>query len=407
VAKLLWTQKNDIGPDPRAEHAMVFDVAKRTVVLFGGLAAGSRVLQDTWSWDGQDWTQLQDIGPAERTAHAMAYDATRQRTVLFGGRSGNQEFGDTWEWDGDSWTQVQDTGPRARFGHAMAYDAARNRVVLFGGAHVAGTAESDTWAWDGSDWSQVEDTGPSARSSHAMAYDGPRSRTVLFGGVAPAQGATFGDTWEWDGTAWKHVQDIGAAPAAGAAMAFRTATAALFGGISAVTNVPGRRLFGLTWEWNGHLWTARQDIGVGPRYEHAMAFDSVRNRVVLFGGRSVPADTENADAGLKGDTWEHPDVVPNPSSSVPVASVSVTPNPASPGSSITITVQLQSAAPAGGDNVELGGDFGSLGTITVPPGSSAGSASFQLPQNIPGLPLTGNITATGGGVTQSVSLTIQ
>jgi len=136
----------------------------------------------------------------------------------------------------------------------------------------------------------------------------------------------------------------------------------------------------------------------------------VRNRVVLFGGRSVPADAENADAGLKGDTWEHPDVASGPSpppSGVPVVSVSVTPNPASPGNTITITVQLQSAAPAGGSNVDLGGDFGSLGTITVPQGSSTSSVSIQLPQNIPGLPITGNITATDGGVTQSVSLTIQ
>ena len=79
------------------------------------------------------WTQKQDIGPAARFSHAMAFDQFRQRVLLFGGEGGGQQFKDTWEWNGVHWTQVEDIGPSARAGHAMAYDSIRNRTVLFGG----------------------------------------------------------------------------------------------------------------------------------------------------------------------------------------------------------------------------------------------------------------------------------
>ena len=38
-----------------------------------------------------------------------------------------------------------------------------------------------------------------------------------------------------------------------------------------------------------------------------MAFDSVRKRVVLFGGLQTPITDAQAAARLAGDTWEHPD----------------------------------------------------------------------------------------------------
>src|SRR5262249_26612048 len=104
MAKLLWTQKQDIGPSPRSGHGLVF----------GGFGGGTQVFNDTWSWDGENWTQLADIGPSARSLHAMAYDSERDRTVLFGGHADSSEFGDTWEWDGDAWTQIEDTGPSAR-----------------------------------------------------------------------------------------------------------------------------------------------------------------------------------------------------------------------------------------------------------------------------------------------------
>lgn len=41
---------------------------------------------------------------------------------------------------------------------------------------------------------------------------------------------------------------------------------------------------GDTWEWDGNEWTHRSTIGPNPRHFHAMAYESSRQRVVLFGG---------------------------------------------------------------------------------------------------------------------------
>src|SRR5215218_1003895 len=128
------------------------------------------------------WTQKQDVGPSARGAHAMAYDSVRERVVLFGGRAGGGTLqGDTWEWDGGDWTQVADTGPDARSGHALAFDANRQRAVLLGGEAAASARRADTWEWDGAEWTQVADMGPSPSLALAMAFGG--GSTVLFGGI--------------------------------------------------------------------------------------------------------------------------------------------------------------------------------------------------------------------------------
>jgi hypothetical protein len=36
---------------------MAYDAATRTVVLFGGLGAEDKPLNDTWTWDGSTWTE--------------------------------------------------------------------------------------------------------------------------------------------------------------------------------------------------------------------------------------------------------------------------------------------------------------------------------------------------------------
>ena len=49
-------------------------------------------------------------------------------------------------------------------------------------------------------------------------------------------------------------------------------------------------------EWNGSAWTPRVVPGPLPRGSHAIAFDSARGRVVLFGG----------SGGYRlADTWEY------------------------------------------------------------------------------------------------------
>jgi hypothetical protein len=228
----------------------------------------------------------------------MAFDTERGRTVLFGGSSvGWGTLGDTWEWDGSTWTQVEAVGPSVRSGHAMAFDSDQQRTLLFGGLDSGGVATGDTWQWDGTTWTQVADTGPPARQLHGLVYATDRKRTVLFGGLKsepPFFAPTLaGDTWEWDGSQWTQGEDGPARQ--GVAMAFTGASTVFFGGLqSGFDGVASD-----TWQWDGSHWEGRLNTGPLARWLSAMAFDSARNRLVLFGGT-----TQEARDTQLGDYWE-------------------------------------------------------------------------------------------------------
>jgi hypothetical protein len=195
------------------------------------------------------------------------------------------------------WFRMVD-GPPVRSHPALAYDLGRQRTLLFGGWGQLNCL-NDTWAWDGIRWADLSPaTQPSRRYRHAVAFDTGRSRLVSFGGdncneVAPV---LFNDTWEFDGVDWIERMPAGLpAPSARAnhALAFDSVRGrtVLFGGSSDAGYLAD------TWEWDGSNWQQRAPANSPPgRARHALTYDSVRQRVVLFGGRSVGATL--------GDTWE-------------------------------------------------------------------------------------------------------
>ena len=207
MAKVLWTQKQDVGPGARGAHAISYDGGRQRVVLFGGRAGGGTPQADTWDWDGTDWTQVADTGPDARSGHALAYDSNRQRVVMFGGEAaGSALRADTWEWDGALWKQVADTGPGPSMGFSLTFGA--GATLLFGGVSTppppAATQQLTrlSWQWDGAHWTLRQDMGPAPRWGHALAFDSARARAVLFGGftLLPADtgvaDSVVADTWE-------------------------------------------------------------------------------------------------------------------------------------------------------------------------------------------------------------------
>jgi hypothetical protein len=170
---------------------------------------------------------------------------------------------------------------------------------------VDGSHFDDTWEWDGNEWVQQADTGPSARAHAAMSWDSARQRAVLFGGVGGVTSAlAFGDTWEWDGDTWTEETTFGPDACLAATLVFSGARSDLYGGIQSLAPAPPPELFSRTWEWDGKHWTARQDMGPGPRAFHGAAFDTARARVVLFGGASATLNPPPAADKILGDTWE-------------------------------------------------------------------------------------------------------
>jgi hypothetical protein len=244
----------------------------------------------------------------------MVYDASRGVLVLFGGKNAaTGELADTWEFDGTTWTDVSPpTSPPARFGHAMAYDSARGVAVLFGGKNAATPALADTWEFDGTTGSAVSPpASPSARAHHAMVFDEARGVTVLFGGGSvhsllthSSCVGTMADTWEYDGTTWTEASPPASPSARGAlGLAYDSArgVVVLFGGVrcEGSTSVRVPRLVDTeTWEYDGSSWTEfRTAVTPSAQAGHAMAYDSARGAVLLFGC--------NGPDGSPSPTWEY------------------------------------------------------------------------------------------------------
>jgi hypothetical protein len=196
---------------------MAWDAHRERVVLYGGYrdfddAFYTQPTDETWEFDGENWTLRDDLGvrPPARMEAAMVYDSARKQMVLFGGRL-DYDYGpilgnDTWAYDGTAWWPVpSDTAPSARQHHAMAYDARRDRVVLFGGDTETSGRLDETWEFAGDSWlSPAPPRNPPGRSGAYMTFHAGRGRVLLWGGEThdPGRWGRPGDLWEWDGMEW-------------------------------------------------------------------------------------------------------------------------------------------------------------------------------------------------------------
>ena len=297
-----WEQKfPNTAPSARQATSMAYDAVRNRIVLFGGyINSSGAAASDTWTWDGTTWTQLSPTTiPPGRKDHALTYDPVRQVVVMSGGhRVNNDMIGDIWEWNGTNWTKKIDF-PTARSLYGMSFDSARGVSVLFGGIRaIDGVRLNDTWEYNGTSWTQRQISGPPVRSEHSMTFDSTRNVSVLFGGV-DVNGTSLGDTWEYNGTSWTQ-QNPNTYPSARsfAGLAFDTgrSVSVLTMGWDAGTNTyPGD-----TWEYDGTDWVqAQTQSSPQPRRGADLAFDTVRGKLVLFGGYFLN------QGAIRNDTWEY------------------------------------------------------------------------------------------------------
>lgn len=299
------------SPPARSDHAMSHDIVNKVIILFGGEGewtqeTGSAILGDTWEWDGEQWMQINPIlSPSPRRCHAMTYNTATNRVILFGGVDENDRMlNDMWEWDGINWTLVANTGPDPRFITGMVYDVYRKKIVLFGGAYFDSEL-SDTWEWDGKKWTQINPPlSPDPRHGHTMVYDAYNKKIILFGGsLEECEEPEYlvSDTWEWDGIKWALVANSGPDPRHGHTMAYDNVRkkVVLFGG-KGYGYVSGRYRsinFDDTWEWDGKKWTQVMVDGT-PIRNTSIAYDATHNYMVLFGGSVLWGYPVN-------DTWKY------------------------------------------------------------------------------------------------------
>jgi hypothetical protein len=124
---------------------------------------------------------------------------------------------------------------------------------------------------------------------------------VIAGGQGISTNTVLAETWSWDGSAWTRQLDMPAARV-DAAMAYDSARGrmVLFGGYQSGGVLTATDT---TFAYDGTRWTTLS-IPVSPsaRAASSMTFDARRGRMVLFGGvnsGTVPAQTWE----LEGDSW--------------------------------------------------------------------------------------------------------
>lgn len=279
------------SPPPRGVHAMAYDSRRKRIVIFGGFGGGA--MADTWEFDGTTWIpRSPTMSPSARYSACAAYDPKRDKVVMFGG--GNFTATDeTWEYDGMTWTPRTALSPRPppMYGCGMVWDSVRNTMVMFGGSSGA----PQTWEYDGQTWTPASTTGtPAFRGGYGFAFDQARKQTVMFGGTVNAS-VIVNETYLYNGTAWSPPLNTPPSPRLLASMAYDVGAGkvVLYGGFSdGDATVP----VGDTWHLDDTRWVLVPGAGPPARGAAAIAYDRVRRRMVLYGGR-------NATTTLA-ETWE-------------------------------------------------------------------------------------------------------
>ena len=331
----VWTLLEDTLPvsNPIGLPSMAFDADRGVIWGFGGVGSSNNPIDNLWSWNVAT-TAFTDLTPATRPAAwpaaragaGLVYDGTRGKLVLYGGMSGADARRDIWEWDpaAGAWADrtasgVSPTGdalpagvawPTPDFwsGDRLFVVPGQGRLVLLDSADLVSIGQSGAWLWDGQHgtWTEPKVGTPPAlwpaSESDAVSTAWDADDRALYLTQASQLWRWTADDGRWKVIAW---HSGGGAPNSlpsldGAVIAYdpKARQVVLFGGY---VNTDGTTTGALTddlWRWNpatSQLSLVSRPAGAvwpEPRRYHAMAYDPVRQRVLLFGGSKPEASNE-------------------------------------------------------------------------------------------------------------------
>jgi N-acetylneuraminic acid mutarotase len=292
---------------------MVYNPATSTVILFGGIDADEQVLTDTWAYDpvANAWTELHPAGESPRGSlgFPMVYDPSSGEAVLFGdlattGPWAYNPVANAW-----TWIKTSQSTPDARTAYAAAYESKSGKLIIFGGGKDEGTGDLvNPWAYDLAThtWTELHPKGdmPPALASHAMVYDPASKRAILFGGADHDQSdGAVNDTWAYESAAnaWTKLLPGGdlPSPRTGHAMVYDPVSkkVILFGGVGG----QGDESLNDTWAYDlaANTWTNLQPSGDPPpaRSSYSTVYDPIGRKMIIFGGAGAE--------GLFNDIWTY------------------------------------------------------------------------------------------------------
>lgn len=116
-----------------------------------------------------------------------------------------------------------------------------------------------------------------------MVYDEARHQLLLFGGTGTegtSPSADRSSTWRWDGSTWTRIATAGPSPRTQAALAYDAVRqrVVLFGGFDATTNTELRDI----WEWDGTAWQQSTSSASTGTISLNVAYDEKTSALYLF-----------------------------------------------------------------------------------------------------------------------------
>ncbi len=197
---LAWRLVDVEVAGPRIESAMVWDPVRRVFVLHAGRDVDWNLRPETWEWspNSEAWRLIVDSSqqnPGPRISHTMVWDTARKRMILFGGTDLDRYFDDTWAFDGSTsrWVRLDTTGnPPPRSQHGMVYDPDTDQVIVFGGRGINHEPLHDTWllSLDSLEW--IRHDSPDG-ADHPQARDHVQMARDSVSGIIVMRGCSLGD----------------------------------------------------------------------------------------------------------------------------------------------------------------------------------------------------------------------
>lgn len=317
-----WLELTASGtaPGARIYSGGAYDPKTNSLIVFGGNNCSTGYFNDVWVLNNANgeggtpaWTLLTTSGtpPAARESGSVIYDSASNVLTMYGGDAGGSPFGDVWTLSNangsggtPTWTQLKPTGtaPMARTGQSATYDNVNDRMTVFGGI-TNGITLTDSWVLTFANgiggtpaWSEIptQGTAPSL-AYHSAVYDSKLDNMYAFAGLSSASKLSTNDhaftlggangisskgfKWFLGGPPVRYSQS----------MFFDSTNNNLFVYAGAHS---GTLLFNDYWEAAAVIgssnlsWTEINPQGSkpSPRWGQTGLYDTVSNRMMVFGG---------------------------------------------------------------------------------------------------------------------------
>lgn len=259
------------GPADLRGAALGYDNERGQIVVLTQ-PADANAARETWLWDGSIWLQTAAGGPS-RESVAITFDENCRCLRLLEETPGEPNI---WSWNGESWAQESSRGaaPQDRFRSGLVFDK-KNRVLLsIGGVDIKEYKDGE--------WSHRGELPDELKYEHLSAVWDDRLNAVVM--------VLRHSVWTYDGEKFRVTVGEQRPPIANpsAAWSDEREEIVMLGEVIETGDF-------VAWAWNGFIWTELPLQGFrGPRAS-GIAFDSIEQRFVSFGGVEAHTDTR--------DTW--------------------------------------------------------------------------------------------------------